>query len=398
MRMLVFGLDVRLYCLSVPCGAIFEDIRSPDELIENNITISRRHAALLNLCCMLLLCVAAQAVLRHSSRAYCARVLARVLYSCGIAVTFTLVIVAWQRRPFEWFEPGTQLLHSNATLRVVLCLYGVVPRSIRTTWPTIDQRVVQPLRLAGLSVDIYVFNMHVRGAHVDGVTLDHDAINVVPYTALEEANQTVVTDQIVRRCTQLGGTVCRFKTGPFERAGRPLRKSVVVLNALRQLYSEEQVGEHLRRRLLDYDVAIVCGSDVYPALEVDVEDVRVAARTTSSVFTTVVQDAEGYTNGFYLGHPLPLSRTLRRWEELPALAAASPLAHRDYERLLKAAFMRHHIRRLVTAMAFFKVRASGEVSWQGAQRLDYLSHSQRRRVRMSYRKLCLKSSAGCTPH
>ena len=387
-RLSIFGRDVRLYCLTARCVGFIQDVAAADEYIEQSLTNSRRRTVIMNLGLALVLLASLHHNLKRLRHCEWCTKSCIVIMLCtleGLVIVLMLCLVL-QRHPLRPLFDADELLQlvspvQPKRLRAVLCLYGVIPRSISTTWRALKYHVVQTLEVdASASLDVYIFNLDVAGDRVDGVLLNQQDVAHAPYTFLESANQSSITHLIAARCGSLDAAACRFKTGPFEHFSVPLLSSPVVLNALRQLYSENRVAHFLRAHVLDYDVAIVCGADIYPALTINLNDVRHAATLLDGVYTTVVQDAEGYTNGFYIGHPLPMIRILRRWDELHSLAAISPLAHRDYERILKASFEMHHIRRHVTPMVFFKVRANGQVSWQGQQRVDFLSFADQGKV------------------
>ena len=71
------------------------------------------------------------------------------------------------------------------TRRVAVCLFGVVPRSIRLTWPSIRAHLYEPLRAEGLNITTYVFNLHTCAALVDGQPIDQRDVSIIPYDVLE---------------------------------------------------------------------------------------------------------------------------------------------------------------------------------------------------------------------
>ena len=61
-------------------------------------------------------------------------------------------------------------------MRVVVCVFGVLARSIHLAWPSVIRRILRPLRRDGHSVYIVGFNLDVGDASaVDGVRLNHSA-------------------------------------------------------------------------------------------------------------------------------------------------------------------------------------------------------------------------------
>ena len=280
-------------------------------------------------------------------------------------------------------------------MRVVVCVFGVLARSIHLAWPSVIRRILRPLRRDGHSVYIVGFNLDVGDASaVDGVRLNHSAsqwrvnrsgVAVARFDAYHEVLQTKVDAEIDRICP---GLACQT----FDDYGA---RTLNIRNAFRQLHSEMRVAQFLRSNVsrgLDvprYDVAIVLGPDFHFAMDVEVADVRRAAAERGAVFTTDMNDADGYTNGFYIGHPVPLARIMSRFYAHNKLMALE-LGQRydgqrfphNYEVLLRRAFVHHNIQRLRTSMVFFKIRANGHPFWYGERekQLNALNRSSQRTV------------------
>ena len=62
--------------------------------------------------------------------------------------------------------------------KIVVCFFGVIPRSIKYTWNTIKNNIIDPLK-GKYYVDIYVFNMNVEDVKVDDVKLNQKYINII---------------------------------------------------------------------------------------------------------------------------------------------------------------------------------------------------------------------------
>jgi len=229
------------------------------------------------------------------------------------------------------------------------------------------RHLISPLRHGGSLVDLLGFNLDVGGAAVDGVALNQSHILTVPFTVFDSMNQTAVDDEIDRICPQLACPT--FADYRFARGGP---KTAMIRNAFRQLHSEMRVARYLERST--YDAALVVSPDLRLALDIDLADVhRAVEDRRRAAWTTDVNDADGYTNSFYLGRPSQLSLVLSRFYEHSTLmgldignrswdGAAYP---RNYEVLLRRAFVEQRVERLITRMIFFKIRASGQPNWQG---------------------------------
>lgn len=157
---------------------------------------------------------------------------------------------------------------SLAGIRVVVCLYGVLPRSLRHVWPAQREQLVRVLEQHGAKVDLFGFDLDVEGALVDGQRLDRSEIANVPFNRLERHLQAALDEELERLCA---GSSCDFSqyefsslASPVMGQGRGLREAAGVevprmlnantlrqskamdgRNALRQMYSESRVATFL---------------------------------------------------------------------------------------------------------------------------------------------------------
>ena len=267
------------------------------------------------------------------------------------------------------FDPALSDLARVATppkklpkrLRVALCIFGVVPRGIRTTWPMIQAHVIRPLRAVEAELHVTVFSIDTGNETVDGnATVDPAALKLFPAGMyMRVVRQSVVDAEIAVHCRQVARqNGCHFGAHP--------RGTRMFVNAMRQLYIERSVGQWVHRRADEYDVVVALTADYYTALDISLQDVRYAAQSECAVFTSAMSDlcrsaAVGFADGFYIGAPLPVAKVMRRLDDAKLWQPRPPHA---YESHLKRAFELHHIERRPTSMIFFKVRADGTVAWQ----------------------------------
>lgn len=268
------------------------------------------------------------------------------------------------------FDPALSDLARVATppkklpkrLRVALCIFGVVPRGIRTTWPMIQAHVIRPLRADNAKLNVTVFSIDTGNETVDrNATADPAALKVFPAgTYMQVVRQSVVDAEIAVHCQQVARqNGCHFGAHP--------RHTRMFVNAMRQLYIERSVGQWVEQHANKYDVVVALTADYFTALDISLQDVRYAAQSECAVFTSAMSDllpsgaALGFTNGFYIGAPFPIAKVMRRLDDAVLWRPRSPHA---YESHLKRAFELHRIERRPTSMIFFKVRADGSVVWQ----------------------------------
>ena len=129
-------------------------------------------------------------------------------------------------------------------MRVAVCLFGVIARSIRLTWPSVEKHLLLPLRRDGHVVELFGFNLNFNySIPVDGVILNASGLSVIPFAGLEEERQSDVDVMVDRVCPQLA---CPTFNAYSQRPS-------IIRNAFRQLHSEMRVARLLRSS--NHDVA-----------------------------------------------------------------------------------------------------------------------------------------------
>ena len=230
--------------------------------------------------------------------------------------------------------------------RVLVCFFGTCSRSIKYTHENHKTHLLNILE-KHYKVDIYVFNNNVDKLIIDGVVQNNTDSKVIQSTHYEEESQATIDNKICNLIHERNiDTTMRYDY-----------PQNTIKNAIRQMYSEEKVGKFIESHIEDYDCAIVCNPDIYFTNEINLSHIEIAMNNTDCVFTTNIHDAQGYTNGFYIGAPKPISRILKRFSILELLLPTN----KDYEYLLKRAFEINNITRLISDTAFLKIRSDKSV-------------------------------------
>ena len=198
------------------------------------------------------------------------------------------------------------------------------------------------------NIEIYVFNLNIKNTKVDSKILNQDDIKIIPTNYYETYDQDVLDKEIDKICNKIK---CKFRND---------YSNSTIRNAIRQMYSEYRVGLFLEKNKNKYDGAVICGPDYYLLNSINLEDVNNSLKN-NNVYTTMVNDAQGYTNGFYFGKLELLIPILKRYEKIELYLPIN----KDYEYLLKKSFEDNKINRSVTHLFFFKIRANNMIAWQG---------------------------------
>jgi len=173
---------------------------------------------------------------------------------------------------------------------VIICFIGVVSRSIKYTHKNLEQKLINVVKKQ-YDVDIYIFNNNVENKYIDGIQQNNNDVSLLQRTFFEEKPQSVIDKDIHNEITS-NNIVCKMRYD---------YSIQLIQNSIRQMYSEHQVGTFLEKNMNNYKCAIVCGPDFYLFNNVNLKHIQNSINNDEFVYTTIVNDAQGYTNGFYIG-------------------------------------------------------------------------------------------------
>ena len=245
----------------------------------------------------------------------------------------------------------TITIDNTSSPRVLIAFFGVVSRSIEYTYKNLKNNLINIIK-SKYELDIYVFNNDVQRAEVDGIKQNNDITHLLEYTVKEEKTQRKI-DSIIQNKIE-SDNINNIKMVHFY-------TNSMITNTFRQMYSEEQIGKYIEKHKDKYDCVIVCGPDYYLLKPINLNHVENIINKKKDVYTTIVNEGRGYTNGFYIGQPTMMVHILKRFSLINSLFPTN----KDYEYFLKCAFLRHNINRSITNMLFLKIRSNKETAIQG---------------------------------
>jgi hypothetical protein len=234
--------------------------------------------------------------------------------------------------------------------KIILCFFGVISRSIRYTHKSIENKLIKILKNK-YNVTIFILNNNIELTKVDNILVNNNDKDLLKADILEEIKQKDI-DKIIEKI--FNQKKCRIKDYGVN----------ALKNSLRQMYCEEQVGIFLEKNINNYDTCIVCGPDYYITNNINLNDVENSINEKNKVYTTNMNDAHGYTNGFYIGNLISISKILKRYSILDQILPVE----KDYEWILKKSFEMNNITRLVTDLKFIKIRNNKKVAMQGIKK------------------------------
>lgn len=238
--------------------------------------------------------------------------------------------------------------------KVALCLFGVIPRSIKFTYNSIKTMIVDELKtVSNIEVDIIVFNLNIKDATIDGKTVNQDDIKIIENIVYyEEDFQENADIETFKRYGNVNGEILRMRRDFSPK---------LILNSMRQLYSEYRLGLMLEKVKHKYVSSIVCGPDYFLLNKINVTDINNSILNKNVIYTTPTNPADGCTNGFYIGHPETMVKLLKRYELIGIIFPTN----KDYEYTVLRALQMNNIYGMITNMIFFKIRNDKSIARQG---------------------------------
>lgn len=263
----------------------------------------------------------------------------------------------------------------NNEINIVLCLFGVIPRSIKKTWSNIRKNIVDPILDEKFNLEIYGFNLNVDSTQVDNMIINQKDKTIVPFDYYDEEMQSEFDSK--NDYNELTNNIY------------PGKNTKRAINSIRQMYSESKIRDFLLSPPKKYDSVIVCGPDFLLNERISISDVINSMNKDHLVYTSNHRDFKGYTNGFYIGNPDALIPILGRYHKINELKQQSEtLFHKkkiyinnlkniskkkkklkklgilkiNYETILKNSFVMEKKIRKVTNMKFIKLRANGDIN------------------------------------
>lgn len=246
--------------------------------------------------------------------------------------------------------------------RIIVCLVGVINRSIKNTWFSIYNNIIKQLEEKYI-VDIALFNNNVEDTLVDSVKLNNNNLKIIPYNYLFKFKQK----HIDKKISEIAGTDKEFS---------PYWWNNHKLNGLRQMYMESMVSKFLKKS--KYKIALVSNAD-----HLYINKFELRQKMNNSIITCSHLDMNGYTNGFYFGYTKNMVKILDRINYYDNLIKTNTKKI-NYEKILKRSFKISKIKRDVTDLFFIKIRANKQIQKFG---MDFIKkRKERKNLYLQYLK------------
>lgn len=254
-------------------------------------------------------------------------------------------------------------LPSLVSGKILFAMYGVTSRAGGCNKGRLLE-MVDNLRQQDV-VDVYTFANAVSVIDSVSVSSLEDSNFLASFSDTYERERQHIVDEHV-------AAYCRLHACSYAKGGMHRHKGnktiywnpytpAMTKNAVRQLYEEWRVSRYLARSNAKYDAVVAVTADIFPFYNISKGDVDAVKANEALVYGTRNTDANGFTNGFFLGSHSAMQKLLGRWDLGETLFPNAG----DFEFQVRETFEKYGFRRvLFTGMpqekcaSFVKIRRS----------------------------------------
>jgi len=230
--------------------------------------------------------------------------------------------------------------------KLIVCLTGVINRSIKYTWDSIKDNIIDQLKKE-YEVDIAVFNNNVEDCKVDGVKINNNDMSIIPYNFIFEYKQTFIDSEIV-------------KIDGYDKEFPPYYSGKFKKNGFRLMYIESKVADFLEKNKDVYKYALITNADYFYVNKFNLDCLK--HLNLNEIGTCHHLDAGGYTDGFYIGQLNTIYKIMNRINYYKFLITNEKYAS-SYEKQLKYCFIyNNNIQRFKIDILFVKIRANKNIA------------------------------------
>lgn len=242
--------------------------------------------------------------------------------------------------------------------KIVVCITGVVNRSIKYTWDSINDNIIDELKKE-YEVDIAIFNNNVEECLVDGVKVNNNDMSIIPYDFLFEYKQTFIDFEVKK----IEGEDKDFSS---YNQWKNQKK-----NGLRLMYVESQVSKFLDENKDNYTYALITNADYFYLNKFPLECI-------SNIRENIIGTSHHWeacdmcTDGFYIGQPNTISKIMKKIHYYYGVIQEYENPNGlNYERILNECIKFNNINRLKIDIFFLKIRANLHLKNSAPEREKY---------------------------
>lgn len=228
----------------------------------------------------------------------------------------------------------------SSSKKILVVIFGCLSRSLSITHKNHKNKIFDKLTKLGFEYDAHYVNNETE--EIDGVKTTNSYKGLIPLGKRTDIQQHDIDNQIKSIHPNYDKY---FRRGYFGRNGvNPGRNSYIETKASKLLASS---------KFSEFENALVFCSDFWLEKEFDESWINGESITIGDQ-----NPGQGFTNGFYCGDRLKISKLLDSFHNL------ENLAKKDFEYIIKKNSEIHNISIIQKDIKFLKIRADGEPAYK----------------------------------
>lgn len=237
-------------------------------------------------------------------------------------------------------------------IKVAVLVAGFAPRSIKYTYKTIEDNIINHLKKNNFDVDIFMFSLLSKNNKLDSHRneeknnkyINNNDIKLLKTNKTHTEYQEYLTEYLNNICN----ATCRRKMSQPQHS----------LNFLRDIYSEYKVSKMID--LNKYDACIMIGPDFHIVNKININEVKNVIGKNNKIYTTSFNDFTGVANKFYIASPIVIKKICSRIYNLEEWIKLKTKSIKNPEVFLKYILETYNIKRSVSNMFYIKIRSNGK--------------------------------------
>ena len=240
--------------------------------------------------------------------------------------------------------------------KALICLFGVSNRSLKDTWPQIEKKVIKPTSYLFGITDIYIYDLITDNTNeLNGNTITQNSLHLSSEYSknihIDYDNQSDVDILIESVCKNNyfkdygQNPICQYRRDYSTKQAQ---------NAVRQTYSEQKVSDYILLHENEYNTVVSLNMDLYPLLSINLHDMS-TINSPDELFTSIQNDGDGITNGFYFGSPKAVGKAMARFRHIEE----NHIPGSDFEHDVLISLQTNKLTRKISNMSFCKLRNNG---------------------------------------
>ena len=241
-------------------------------------------------------------------------------------------------------------------MKFCICFFGVIGRSLKYTFQSIQLNILEVLKENNIDYDIYIHNNYIENLTCPRAEESNCKINNLIYKQLNPIKFSETKQMDFDKSYNWQQI---FKNGDGHRDGFNS-----IMNAIRELYSVKQVTQLWESNDENYDFFIYLRPDLLYINKLDIELILQNLHIKNVLFTPNWDKFYGLNDRIYFGNKDTILKIAKRIDFIPELISQTNIVY-NAEHYMKLVVKKFNISTIDIMLKGLRVRADGRIQETG---------------------------------